>query len=189
MHALRERILSEGRNLGAGILKVDGFINHQIDPLLMFQCGKDLASRFRGVAASKVLTAEMSGIGPALFTGYHMGVPVVYARKSRPITMPSDVLLTLSAPHSRGLAAELIVSPEYLSPRDRLVIIDDFLSSSATILGLAKLADAAGANVVGVGVLIEKRFEGGREALEHLRVPVHALACITAMDEGKIQFA
>jgi len=189
MHALRERIMREGRNLGEGILKVDGFINHQIDPLLMFQCGKDLASRFRSVGASKVLTAEMSGIGPALFTGYHMGIPVVYARKSRPFTMPGDVFLSLSPSHTRGLGAELIVSPEYLNPRDRLVIIDDFLSSSATILGLARLADAAGANVVGVGVLIEKRFEGGRDALEHLRVPIHALACITAMDEGKIQIA
>ena len=186
MHALRERILREGRNLGAGVLKVDGFINHLVDPLLMFLCGKDLAARFRSVGVSKVLTAEISGLGPGLLTAYHMGIPVVYARKAKPVSMPSEVFLTLSPSHTRGLGVELIVSPEYLGVRDRLLIVDDFLATGATILGLARLAAAAGATVAGVGVLIEKRFEGGRDALAHLGVPVHALACIASMDDGRI---
>jgi xanthine phosphoribosyltransferase len=100
--------------------------------------------------------------------------------------MPSEVFLTLSPSHTRGEGVELIVSPEFLSPRDRPLIIDDFLASGSTILGLARLADAAGATVVGVGALIEKRFEGGRDAVGHLGVPVHALACIASMDDGKI---
>lgn len=189
MHALKERILREGKDLGNGILKVDGFINHQVDPALMFDCGRELAGLFRETAATKVLTAEISGIGPALLTGYHLGVPVVYARKTKPITMPDQVFLTLSPSHTKGTAVELIVSPEYLTHDDRVLIIDDFLASGATILGLTRLARAAGATVVGVGALIEKRFEGGRAALAHEDVPVRALVCVTSMADGRICFA
>ena len=189
MHALQERILREGKNLGRGILKVDGFVNHQVDPALMFDCGKELAGRFREVGATKVLTAEISGIGPALLTGYHLGVPVVYARKSKPVTMPDQVFLSLSTSHTKGVAVELIVSPEYLGKNDCVLIIDDFLASGATIVGLVQLACAAGATVVGVGALIEKRFEGGRDILAQYGVPVHALVCLTSMDDGKIVFA
>jgi len=187
--ALKKRILREGKDLGSGILKVDGFINHQVDPALMYDCGRALAELFRGTPATKVLTAEISGIGPALLTGYHLGVPVVYARKTKPITMPDQVFLTLSTSHTKGTAVELIVSTEYLGQDDRVLIIDDFLASGATILGLMRLARAAGATVVGVGALIEKRFEGGRVALAHEAVPVHALVCVTSMAEGRIAFA
>jgi xanthine phosphoribosyltransferase len=189
MHALKERILREGKDLGNGILKVDGFINHQVDPALMFGCGRELARLFRGTAATKVLTAEISGIGPALLTGYHLGVPVVYARKTKPITMPDQVFLTVTPSHTKGTTVELIVSSEYLSHDDRVLIIDDFLASGATILGLTRIARAAGATVVGVGALIEKRFEGGRGALAHEDVPVHALVCVTSMADGRISFA
>ena len=189
MHALKERILREGKDLGNGILKVDGFINHQVDPALMFECGSALAGLFRGTHATKVLTAEISGIGPALLTGYHLGVPVVYARKTKPITMPDQVFLSLSPSHTKGATVELIVSPEYLRHDDRVLIIDDFLASGATILGLIRLARAAGATVAGVGALIEKRFEGGRDALAHEGVPVHALVCVTSMADGRIGFA
>jgi xanthine phosphoribosyltransferase len=189
MHALKERILREGKDLGNGILKVDVFINHQVDPALMFDCGKALAGLFRETSVTKVLTAEISGIGPALLTGYHLGVPVVYARKTKPVTMPDQVFLTLSPSHTKGTTVELIVSPEYLRGDDRVLIIDDFLASGATILGLMRLARAAGATVAGVGALIEKRFEGGRDALAHEDVPVHSLVCITWMAEGRIDFA
>lgn len=187
--SLQERILREGRNLGRGILNVDRFINHQIDPALMFECGRALAAAFRALGASKVLTAETSGIGPALMAGYHLGVPVVFARKRRTVTMPDQVLLTVSPSHTQGVAVELIVSPEHLAPQERVVIIDDFLASGATILGLAHLAGAAGAAVVGVGALIEKRFEGGRDRVAHLGVPIHALVCVSSMDDGRIAFA
>jgi xanthine phosphoribosyltransferase len=188
VHALKERIRREGKDLGNGILKVDGFINHQVDPHLMFDCGRELANRFRGTAATKVLTAEISGIGPALLTGYHLGVPVVYARKAKPITMPDQVFSTLSPSHTKGTTVALIVSPEYLSHDDRVLIVDDFLARGATIQALTRLARAAGATVVGVGVLIEKRFEGGREALAHEDVPVQSLVCITSMGDGRIDF-
>jgi xanthine phosphoribosyltransferase len=185
---LEERILRDGKNLGGGILKVDSFVNHQVDPLLMDACGREFARRFAPVHATKVLTAEISGIAPALTTAIHLGLPVVYARKTKPITMPDQVYLTLAPSHTKGRTVELIVSPEYMANHERILIIDDFLASGQTILGLVRLAEASGSTVVGVGALIEKSFEGGRAALEPLGVPVESLACITSMEEGKIEF-
>jgi xanthine phosphoribosyltransferase len=186
VNELIERIRRDGRNLGNGILKVDGFINHQVDPSLMEACGQELASRFANLGATKVLTAEISGIAPALMTARCLGLPVVYARKTKPITMPDQVFLTLAPSHTTGRMVELIVSPEYLAGGEKVLIIDDFLASGATIMGLIRLAQTAGATVVGVGTLVEKAFEGGREALKPLGVPVESLVCITSMDDGQI---
>lgn len=188
MEALKQRILKDGKYLGRGILKVDNFINHQVDPELMDACGAELARRFADVGATRILTAEISGIAPALMTARHMDLPVVYARKSKPITMPDTVYLTVAPSHTKGVMTELIVSPEYLSAGERVLIIDDFLASGATILGLVRLAQAAGSQVVGIGTLIEKIFEGGRAALAHLNVPIHSLAVIERMDETGIYF-
>jgi xanthine phosphoribosyltransferase len=188
MQELRERILKYGKNLGNGILKVDGFINHQVDPALMDACGREFARRFKDLRATKVLTAEISGIAPALTTALHLGLPVVYARKHKPITMPDQVLLTLSPSHTKGRMVELIVSPEYLAGSERILIIDDFLASGATVLGLVRLAQTVGAQVVGIGALIEKIFEGGRAALAHLNVPIESLARIRSMEGDQILF-
>jgi len=189
MELLKQRILAEGRSLGNGILKVDGFINHQVDPQLMHACGRELARRFEHVQATKVLTAEISGIAPALATAMHLGLPVVYARKYKPVTMPDEIFLTLAPSHTRGRTVELIVSPEYLTRGERVLIIDDFLASGQTILGLARLAQAAGAEIVGIGTLIEKSFEQGRQALSSLKVPIEALAIVVGLEVGRIVFA
>jgi xanthine phosphoribosyltransferase len=188
MEQLEERIRKDGRNLGNGILKVDGFINHQVDPALMDACGRELAKRFTGIKATKVLTAEISGIAPALLTALYLKLPVVYARKHKPITMPDQVFLTLAPSHTKGRNVELIISPEYLHVGDQVIIIDDFLASGATIIGLVRLAQTAGAQVVGIGALIEKLFEGGRQALSHLKVPIESLACIQLMTDDQIVF-
>jgi xanthine phosphoribosyltransferase len=185
---LEERILRDGQVLGGGILKVDSFVNHQVDPLLMDACGREFAKLFASVGATKVLTAEISGIAPALTTAIHLGLPVVYARKTKPITMPDQVYLTLAPSHTKGRMVELIVSPEYLANGEKVLIIDDFLASGQTILGLVRLAEASGSKVVGIGALIEKLFEGGRAVLKSTGVPIHSLACITAMEEGKLEF-
>jgi len=185
---LEDRILRDGKILGGGILKVDSFVNHQVDPLLMESCGKEFAKLFASVGATKVLTAEISGIAPALTTAIHLGLPVVYARKTKPITMPDQVYLTLAPSHTKGRMVELIVSPEYLANNEKVLIIDDFLASGQTILGLARLAEASGSKVVGIGALIEKLFEGGRTVLKSLGVPIYSLACITAMDDDKVVF-
>jgi len=185
---LEERILRDGRVLNGGILKVDSFVNHQVDPLLMNNCGKEFAEYFASVGATKVLTAEISGIAPALTTAIHLGLPVVYARKHKPVTMPDQVYLTLAPSHTKGRMVELIVSPEYLAGGEKVLIIDDFLASGQTILGLVRLAEASGAKVVGIGALIEKLFEGGRDVLKSVGVPIHSLACITSMTEDKVVF-
>jgi xanthine phosphoribosyltransferase len=184
MKALEERIKAEGRNLGRGILKVDSFVNHQVDPGLMMTCGQEFARSFRHVNPTKVLTAEISGIAPALATGYALGIPVVYARKTKPITMPDTVFLTTAPSHTKQREVEIMASPEYLRAGERVLIIDDFLATGQTILALARIAQAAGAQVVGVGALIEKTFEGGRQALSGLNVPIESLARIVSMDDG-----
>jgi xanthine phosphoribosyltransferase len=189
MLELQERILLEGKNLGNGILKVDGFINHQVDPALMDACGRELARRFRDIEATKVLTAEISGIAPAVLTAFHLKLPVVYARKQKPITMPDQVFLTLSPSHTKGRMVELIVSPEYLGEGERVLIIDDFLATGATILGLVRLAQSAGSSIVGIGTLIEKTFEGGRKALSPLSIPIESLVQILSMEDDRIVFA
>jgi xanthine phosphoribosyltransferase len=188
MQELKDRILRHGKNLGGGILKVDSFVNHQVDPALMNNAGKEFARFFKDIGATKILTAEISGIAPAVATGLHMELPVVYARKRKPITMPDQVLLTLAPSHTKGRTVELIVSPEYLAGGERVLIIDDFLASAATILGLVRLAEAAGAFVVGIGALIEKSFEGGRELLNPLGIPIISLAAIRSMEGDEIIF-
>ncbi len=188
MELLKNRILADGQYIGNGILKVDGFINHQVDPVLMNEAGKEFAKIFKDISPTKILTAEISGIAPAVSAGLHMEIPVVFARKHKPITMPDQVLLTLSPSHTKGRVVELIVSPEYLGAGERVLIIDDFLATGKTIEGLIRLAEIAGATIVGVGALIEKTFEEGRKRLEDMDIPVHSLARIASMTEDAITF-
>ncbi len=187
MEKLKELIMTKGQNLGRGILKVDGFINHQIDTTLMFDVGQELAKRFKDTGATKVITAEISGIGPALTTGYALGIPVIYARKVRPVTMTGKVYVEVAPSHTKGSDAFLMVSAEFINEDDKLLIIDDFLASGSTIGALARLIDHANANLVGIGAIIEKSFEGGRESLKQLGVPIATLAVISKMDEDHIE--
>jgi xanthine phosphoribosyltransferase len=189
MEALKQRILRDGENLGRGILKVDSFINHQVDAELMLEAGHELAARFAGVGATKVLTAEISGIAPALTTALHLRVPLVYARKTKPVTMTDPVYVEAAPSHTKGVSVFLMASPEFLGPGERILIIDDFLASGQTINALVRMVRHAGAELVGIGALIEKSFEGGRADLEPLGVPLHALVVIANMSDGNITFA
>jgi xanthine phosphoribosyltransferase len=189
MEALKERIRREGQNLGNGILKVDSFINHQVDPALMLAVGGALAAHFGALGITKVLTAEISGIAPALTTALALGIPVVYARKTKPITMPNDIFIQSAPSHTKGQEVRLMVSPEFLGSRDKVLIIDDFLATGHTIMALIRLAQEAGAEVVGVGAVIEKSFEGGRAQLEEMGIRVRSLAVIEKMTATEIIFA
>jgi xanthine phosphoribosyltransferase len=186
VEALKRRILAEGKNLGRGILKVDSFINHQIDTHLMFEVGRELARHFADASVTKVITAEISGIAPALATAHALNVPVIYARKIRPATMVGPVFVEVAPSHTKGSDVFLMVSAEFLGPDDLVLIVDDFLASGATIEALVRLIEHAGATLVGIGTAIEKRFEGGRETLAYLNVPVVSLVVITDMSEGRI---
>ncbi len=186
---LKQRIRGEARNLGGGILQVTGFINHQVDAALMDQCGRELATRFGGQAVSRVLTAETSGIAPALATALHLGVPLVFARKVKPVTMPEPVLHAAARSHTKGRTMDLYVAPDYLRPHDRVLIVDDFLAYGDTIVALAELVRQAGAGLAGVGVLVEKSFEEGRAACAGLEVRIEALATVVRMAGGVIELA
>ena len=189
MKAIVERIRAEGKNLGRGILKVDSFVNHQLDPALTVEMGQVFASRFAAAGVTgitKIITAEVSGIAPALTTGIAIGVPVIYARKTRPITMPTGYFRAEAPSHTKGGIVDLIVSPEYLDAGDRVLLIDDFLATGLTIDALASLVAECGATLCGIGCIIEKSFEGGRARLAHLGVPIVTLARVESMEGDEI---
>jgi len=186
---LKDRIREQGRNLGNGIIKVDGFLTHQVYLHLMTLAGRELARRFTHTGANKVLTVEISGIAPAVLTALAMQVPLVFARKAKPITMPSQVYETTAPSHTKGGLVPIIISPEYLGPGDRVLIVDDFLATGQTIAALARLVQESGASLVGIGAVIEKSFEGGRQHLSPLNVPIESLVVIERMDDHQIVFA
>ncbi|MBX9938383.1 MAG: xanthine phosphoribosyltransferase [Candidatus Obscuribacterales bacterium] len=195
MQALKDKIKKEGKYLGKGILKVDSFMNHQIDPKLMKEIGEEFARHFSGLGTTRILTAETSGIAPALSAALALEVPLVFARKNQPVTMAENPYKESAPSHTHGKVVELIVSPEYLSKDDSVLIIDDFLASARTIKALVKLVKTSGANLVGIGAVIEKSFEGGRQALaelaQDLNLPltrIHSLAVIEKFEDNQIVF-
>ena len=190
MNVLKQRILAEGLNMGHGILKIDSFLNHQLDVKLMEQVGGEIGERFTHCQPNRILTAEVSGIVPAAMAAKALdNIPVVYARKHKPITMSEPVYVEVAPSHTKGSDVNLMVSPEFLTAGDNVLIVDDFLASGKTIEALARIVQNAGANLVGIAVVVEKRFEGGRDALRHWAVPIEAIAEITEMSGSEIIFA
>jgi xanthine phosphoribosyltransferase len=180
--------MAEGQNLGKGILKIDSFLNHQLDVALLEAVGAAIAVRFAHTAPTRILTAEVSGIIPAAMTAKAMdNIPVVYARKHKPITMREPVFIDTAPSHTKGGEVNLMVSPEFIEPSDRILIVDDFLASGRTIEALARIVQNAGATLVGIATVVEKSFESGREALSHWNVPIESMAIITDMSDGKIE--
>ena len=184
---LQEKIEAEGENLGKGILKIDSFLNHQVDAELMEKVGREIESTFREVNPTLILTAEVSGIVPAVMVALAMdNLPVLYARKHKPITMREPVYIETAPSHTKGNDVNLMVSPEFLNEHHRVLIVDDFLASGKTIEALARIVKNADATLVGIATVVEKSFEGGREFLSHWGVPIKAMATITDMNDGKI---
>ncbi len=187
MEELRRRIEKEGENLGRGILKIDSFLNHQLDAFLMEGIGREIADFFRETKPDRIVTAEVSGIVPAVMTARALdNIPVVYARKHKPITMRDPVYIEVAPSHTKGGEVNLMISPEFLQKNDRVLIVDDFLATGLTIEALASIVKNANATLVGIAVVVEKNFEGGREVLAHWNVPIHAVATITDMSAGRI---
>lgn len=185
---LKDRILRDGKMLDEGIIKVSSFMNHMVDTDLMEVCGEELAERLRNTMPNKVLTVESTGLIVGLPTAKRLGISLVFARKSRPITI-SDSYQTTYRSATKGTTSELTVSCEYLEAGDRVLIIDDFLAGGSTAEALFKLAKLAHAKVVGVGVLIEKMSDGGRAFLSGYDVPVESLAkLLPESEKGVIQF-
>lgn len=188
MQRLKDRILSEGRVIGTSILKVDSFLNHQIDPRFTMEMGRELASRFAGEGITRVLTVEASGIAVAMATGLALGVPVVFAKKGRASTQNAGVYSAQVYSFTRQESVGIFVSGRFLGPGDTVLIVDDFLAHGEALGGMAEIVFQAGSRLAGAGIVIEKVFQGGGEKLRGQGVRIESLAAIMEMSEENIQF-
>jgi xanthine phosphoribosyltransferase len=188
MQLLKNKIVEEGRVIGTSVLKVDSFLNHQIDPQFTLEMGRELASRFAGEGVSKVLTVEASGIAVALATGLAMGVPVVFAKKGRASTQNAGVYVSEIFSFTRQESVGIYVSGNFLGPEDIVLIVDDFLAHGEALRGLVDIVGQAGCRLAGVGIVIEKEFQGGGKKLRDQGIRIESLAAIKSMAEGKIEF-
>ncbi|MBR0352604.1 MAG: xanthine phosphoribosyltransferase [Oscillospiraceae bacterium] len=188
MKELEERILSEGRVLPGGVLKVDGFLNHRIDTALLYDMALEIGRLFEGCGVNKVLTVEASGIALASMAGFVMGCPMVFAKKSRTSNIAADVYTAQVASFTHGNVNTLMVSKSWLSAEDRVLIIDDFLATGAALIGLRDICAQAGAEVVGAAISIEKVFQGGGNRLRAEGMRIESLAKIASMTDSSLEF-
>ncbi len=188
MQLLEDRIRHDGKVKAGGVLKVDSFLNHQMDVKLFGEMAKEFHTLFANDNITKILTIEASGIGIACITAQVFDCPVIFAKKSKTKNIAGDVYTAKVESFTHGTTYDVIVSKEYLNPGDRVLIIDDFLANGAALAGLAKLVSDAGAILVGAGIAIEKAFQPGGEMLRKGGMRIESLARIKAMDEGSIEF-
>ena len=188
MKLLQERIRQEGLILSDTVLKVDSFLNHQVDTELALEIGKQFAHLFANRGITKVMTIEASGIQFAMATGIALKVPFVYAKKKKAVTLNEQVYTAPVHSFTKQETYQVTVSAKYISPEDKVLIVDDFLATGAALVGLADIVKEAGAELVGVGCVIEKSFQEGRGLLEERGIEVHSLARIASMEPGRITF-
>lgn len=188
MEKLVERIKTHGNVLGEGVLKVDQFLTHQGDYELMKEIGAVFAERFQGSGITKVVTIEASGIAPALYTAEQLQVPMIFARKAKSLTMDEELLTASVYSFTKQVTSQVSISKKFLSSDDTVLIIDDFLANGQAAKGLIELCQQAGAKVVGIGIVIEKSFQSGRQLLEEMGIPVVSLARIASLSEGQVSF-
>ncbi len=183
---LKQRVLRDGKCLPGGILKVDSFINHQLDPALMMEIGRHFAALFAGCGANKIVTIEASGIAPAITTGIAMGLPVVFVKKKKPSTM-GDALVSTVHSFTKNVDYTVSVSREFLTGDDRIIVIDDFLAHGNASRGIIDLASQAGATIAAMGFIIEKTFQPGGEWLREQGYRVESLVRVESLDNCEIK--
>lgn len=188
MELLEQRILRDGKIKPGGVLKVDSFLNHQIDPALLYEMALELKRLYAGEEINKIFTIEASGIALACMVGYVFSCPLVFAKKSKTRNISDEVYRTEVDSFTHGNTNTVVVSKEYLGAGDRILIIDDFLATGAALLGLKALVEQAGGTVVGAGIAIEKAFQGGGEALRAQGMRIESLARIASMHDESITF-
>ena len=190
MNFLEERILKDGIVKPGNVLKVDSFLNHQMDISLMEEIGREFRRRFANKPVTKVLTIEASGIGIACFVAKEFGVPMVFAKKSKSINIDGDMYVAEVESFTHKNRNQVIVSKKFLNAEDHLLIIDDFLANGCALQGLISIAESAGATVEGLGVVIEKGFQIGGRVIRNLGYQLESLAIVDAMDAdtGSITF-
>ena len=186
MKALQEKILKDGRVADGNILKVDNFLNHQLDIAFLNEIGKEFKERFKDEKIDKILTIEASGIAIASIASQHFGnVPVVFAKKNRSSNLPDHVYTSQVQSFTHGTTSCIVVSKDFLKPDDRVLIIDDFLANGCALEGLAEIIQESGATLVGAGIVIEKAYQRGGQALRAKGIRVESLARIQEMSPEK----
>ena len=190
MQLLKDRIRKDGKIKGGNVLKVDSFLNHQMDIKLFEEIGKEFKRRFADVEVNKILTIEASGIGIACVVAQYFDVPVLFAKKNKTKNIAGDVYTSQVESFTHGRVYDIIVSKEFLGKGDKVLLIDDFLANGKALEGLAKLVEDSGAELVGAGVVIEKGFQPGGENLRKQGIRLESLAIVDSMDEetGTIVF-
>lgn len=188
MELLKEKIRQEGKVLSEEVLKVDSFLNHQIDPLLMQEIGKEFVSRFSDQNITKIVTIESSGIAPAAMAGLILGVPVVFARKRKSLTLTDGLYSANVHSFTKNETNEISVSRDFITPEDTVLLIDDFLANGQAVLGLLDIVEQAGAKLAGVGIVIEKSFQPGGELIRKSGIRVESLAEVQSLQNGQVQF-
>ena len=190
MELLKQRILEEGRAAEGGVLKVDSFLNHQMDISLLNAIGKEFSHRFAEEEITKLLTIEASGIGIAAITAQHFGnVPVVFAKKTKSRNLDGELYTAQVHSFTRGSTYEIQVSQKYLKPQDRVLIVDDFLAKGQALVGLLKIVGESGAKLIGCGIVIEKGFQDGGKRLREKGIRIESLAVVSDIAEDKVIFA
>ena len=189
MKLLEERILKDGDVLGENILKVDSFLTHQVDFELMQEIGKVFADKYKEAGITKVVTIEASGIAPAVYAAQALGVPMIFAKKAKNITMTEGILTAEVYSFTKQVTSQVSIVSRFLSNDVTVLIIDDFLANGQAAKGLLEIIGQAGAKVAGIGIVIEKSFQDGRDLLEKTGVPVTSLARIKAFENGRVVFA
>ncbi|AFV72365.1 Xanthine phosphoribosyltransferase [Streptococcus agalactiae] len=189
MKLLEERILKDGDVLGENILKVDSFLTHQVDFELMQEIGKVFADKYKEAGITKVVTIEASGIAPAVYAAQALGVPMIFAKKAKNITMTEGILTAEVYSFTKQVTSQVSIVSRFLSNDDTVLIIDDFLANGQAAKGLLEIIGQAGAKIAGIGIVIEKSFQDGRDLLEKTGVPVTSLARIKAFENGRVVFA
>ena len=188
MHALEQKILSEGIVLSDQVLKVDSFLNHQIDPAMMQKIGQEFARLFKDAGITKIITIEASGIAPAVMAGLELGVPVIFARKYQSLTLKDDLYRSKVFSFTKQIESTIAISNKHISSTDKVLVIDDFLANGQAALGLADLIHQANAEVVGIGIVIEKSFQPGRDLLLEKGYRVESLARVKSLTNGTVEF-
>ncbi len=187
MKLLKDLISSQGEVKNSALLKVDSFLNHQIDPVLMYEIGQELKRRFADEKVTKILTIEASGIAIGIMAAYAFNVPLVFAKKKKPSTMDDSYNVTVHS-FTKGTDYNITVSKEYINENDRVLVVDDFLAMGNAVVGLKDIVETAGAKVVGVGIVVEKGFQKGGDMLREQGLKVESLAIIDSLEGNKITF-
>ncbi|MGM0854075.1 MAG: xanthine phosphoribosyltransferase [Bacillota bacterium] len=188
MNLLKYKIEDEGVVLSDTVLKVDSFLNHQVDPELMMEIGKEFARRFKDLGITKVLTIESSGIAPGVMAALQLNVPLVFARKRKSLTLSEGVLTSTVYSYTKQEENTISISSKYIREDDRVLLVDDFLANGQAALGLINLVKQAGAHVAGIGIVIEKSFQDGGKLVRETGYRVESLAEIQSLENGKVTF-